>query len=465
MKKLIVTSIYLTLTSLFMLSQEPKLHIYRNDNGFSTVPLSEGTVINHSVNGDETFMTILDGESSISLPTSKIDSLVVKPIEIPTLSFYLTDYPEATQLWDKEMYLNVTLDISGNGYCEDAIGLTLSIKGRGNSTWRMPKKPYRLKFNKKTSICGFKKAKSYVLLANFIDNTLMKNVITLWIANKLGMAYANTTIPCNVLLNGHPQGSYLLTEKIGINSGSVDIDESTGILFELSTEFDEQYKFMSPGLNLPVMVKDPDFEELAADTPEGPDAMQRFEIWRQDFIAAERMAMTGHGFEAFDLQSFVDFFLLNNIAYNNEIGYPKSVYIYKESVGTENKYKFGPPWDFDVCYNLLKLDPADGEYTAPDKELWVNALFATLMDHPEFKAAYQTRFEYFEKNIYPELLKFIDEYAALIEPSAKANGVIWPESGIYDSWARYRSSYDTKTNTAALRTWIEERIAFLKSQL
>ena len=64
------------------------------------------------------------------------------------------------------------------------------IKGRGNSTWvRYEKKPYQLRFNKKTSVLGMKKAKKWVLIANAGEPTLMCNAIALDTARKIGMQF------------------------------------------------------------------------------------------------------------------------------------------------------------------------------------------------------------------------------------------------------------------------------------
>lgn len=54
--------------------------------------------------------------------------------------------------------------------------------------------------------------------------------------------------------------------------------------FELSTEFDEPFKFRSDLWNLPVMVKDPDLSEIAEDNPDGPSADDFSELL--DFIRA-----------------------------------------------------------------------------------------------------------------------------------------------------------------------------------
>ena len=48
----------------------------------------------------------------------------------------------------------------------------IKIRGRGNSTWFAPKKPYRIKLDKKTDLFGMGNNKDYVLLANYYDPLL-----------------------------------------------------------------------------------------------------------------------------------------------------------------------------------------------------------------------------------------------------------------------------------------------------
>lgn len=78
---------------------------------------------------------------------------------VPALYITIPDFPELEDLTDKETYLNAVLKVDGNGWFEDLDSAPVLIKGRGNSTWGYPKKPYRLKFDKKISICGFDKSK------------------------------------------------------------------------------------------------------------------------------------------------------------------------------------------------------------------------------------------------------------------------------------------------------------------
>ena len=103
-----------------------------------------------------------------------------------TLKTFLSDLPvvyidieNGASVTSKDVYLNSQLTIQGNDeYNQETTKLysgACEIKGRGNSTWGFPKKPYRLKLDKKTDLFGFGKNKHFVLLANYNDTTFLRN--------------------------------------------------------------------------------------------------------------------------------------------------------------------------------------------------------------------------------------------------------------------------------------------------
>lgn len=434
------------------------IFVYRNDANFNHFRHKIGI---RATSGP---FELTGGDTSV--PLEVIDSCTVRTADIPMLRFTLPDYPDAETVWDKELYINAGLDIEGNGTVNDAQNLQVSIKGRGNSTWNMPKKPIRLKFDKKTSICGFAPAKSYVLLANYVDPTLMRNAVALWLARRLGVPYANHAQPCHVCINGNYQGAYLLTEKVGINSASVDIDQQTGMLFELSVEYDEPYKFRSEINKLPVMVKGSDFALTDPDNPYGATPEERLEKWAADFNEAERLAENSRGAEAFDVESAVNYMLLFDIIGNNEIGFPRSFFIHKKALGSSEPYYLGPAWDFDVSCNFSSPDGNGGfKESVADRDLWWNSLCGALLADPVIAERYAERTREFIDEIYPELKLFIADYSRLIEPSARENGVRWPASHVYQGWAYVQSSFDTSSRVSALRQWLDARVKYLSERL
>lgn len=73
-------------------------------------------------------------------------------------------------------------------------------------------------------------------------------------------------------INGDYRGSYNFTEQVGTGNNSLDLDDATGVLLELDSYYDEDYKFRDENFYLPVNIKDPDFSKGL--TPITPAAVQ-----------------------------------------------------------------------------------------------------------------------------------------------------------------------------------------------
>lgn len=450
------------------------MHIYRNDHNFSTVKSAEIDNIIFDGTTPEGRMIVLrhDGSSEIH-PMTAVDSCVLRQTDLPEISITLLDHPEWTELKGAKSDVHpALLSMAGNGMFDDIDEQEVEFRGRGNSTWDFPKKPYRFKMAKKKSVCGLPKAKSYALIANYIDCSLMRNAVAMWIARYLEMPFTNHTIPVKVCLNGVNKGQYVLTEKIGIGSGSVDIDESTGMLFELDTNFDEKYQFhysWTAGgrtLTIPVMVKDPDLDELAEDSdiPAITDAEEYFRLWKEDFCAmADAVVSRDPSLrldDVLDMESVVNYFLVNTLTGNMEMGHPKSVFVYKRSLARGELYHFGPVWDFDWAYNFPEISP-DCTIIDSDGSENGSSFMRHLAANHEFRMLFEAKMNDFAANGLPLLLNFINEYAGLIEPSALENGLLWPESYIYGEF-KVESSFEAQRHAAQLKDWLVQHIEFMQ---
>ncbi|KAA6321724.1 hypothetical protein EZS27_028659, partial [termite gut metagenome] len=169
------------------------------------------------------------------------------------------DTENNAEILDKENYVTATFTLSDATFPEnDLKEKETGIRGRGNSTWGYPKKPYRLKFDKKVSIFGLGEAESWVLLANYLDPTFIMNTVALELGHRVGLPYTNHAHHVEFFLNGSYQGSYVLTEQVQVNEYRVDIDEKTDFLVELDLYYDEPIKFRTQLLQLPVNVKSPE---------------------------------------------------------------------------------------------------------------------------------------------------------------------------------------------------------------
>jgi hypothetical protein len=187
--------------------------------------------------------------------------------EIPLTEVEKTGLPviyietqNAQPILSKEKYINMNLRIVADNpeYCLEKTGFQDGIRGRGNTTWDYPKKPYRIKFNQKTSLFGLERAKSWVLLADYRSPTLLQNVIGFELGQRFGFPFTNHYQHIELVLNGEYQGTYILTEQVHVGSGRVAIDENEGFLVEFDFRYDEEPKFMTNLYRLPAMIKYPE---------------------------------------------------------------------------------------------------------------------------------------------------------------------------------------------------------------
>lgn len=480
MKKL-VNVLLAVVVSLGMSAQHKHLHVYRNDSKFTThkvadIERTEFLSTAWGDNSDAITVVTADGKSE-TIPVNAIDSTVIGT-NVPVIRVNLTDYPTIPDLYKtggftKSTIYKATLSMDGNGVYDDIPLTEVEFRGRGNSTWNMAKTPYRFKFAKKQSVCGLKKAKTFALIANYIDCSMMRNAIALKTAQLLDMPYTNHSVPVEVYLNGYYKGAYMLTEKIGINGGSVDIDENKGMLFEIDTNYDEDFKFRyyfkynGVMKNLPVMVKDPDLTELEEDDETGEfKAADYFAQWQADATkmldAVTTRSATESLADVLDINSVANFVLVNLVARNLELTHPKSVYMYKEELGEGGVYHFGPVWDFDWAFTYDNSE-GKGAYNQvvfqTDGKAGGCSFFRLLLNNKEVRDMIEKKWALFYSEIWPELKQYMEEYAALIEPSAKTNGMTWPRDGKVknESTFEFRQKYDT------LRSWLEKRVEWINT--
>ncbi len=471
--KTLLLSILVLAASICTYAATPHVHIYRTDSVFHYMRASDIASISYTLDasGNVAAMCVAgtDGTAE-AIPAGVVERVRTDSVALPELSITLDDYPDLPDLvkeWGKTFIYKAKLTVDGNGLADDIDAEPIEIRGRGNSTWRMDKKPYRIKFAKKRSFCGLPKAKSFALIANYIDCSHVRNALAFETARLLGMPFANHAVPVRVRINGGLRGLYLLTEKIGIGSGSVDIDENTGALFELDTNFDEDNKFHhiwtedTLEYKLPVMLKDPDVAEVAEALGETPD--EYWGRWSADITRMLDAVLAGGDLnDVLDMKSVVDYLIVNLLAGNNELGYPKSMFVYKAS--SDDVYHFGPVWDFDwsFTYDGGENIPADHPLFFDNERKAGSHFLRRIILNPAFVTAFEERWQYFVAELYPQLINYLDTYSRLIEPAAKEDGLMWP-TYVTDDWDMKHSSYGHELNIARLRAWLDARIDYINT--
>lgn len=248
--------------------------------------------------------------------------------------------PGNTAITSKEEWMEgATIRLVSPDGQETDLGTT-NIKGRGNSTWTYPKKPYALKLDKEASILGMTTEKRWDLLANYIDRTDMRNAISFEVAHKTkSLDWTPHGEFVELYLNEVWQGNYYLCEHIKIDKNRLNLQKG-GYLLELDTAFDEEYKFRSGLLDLPVQIKDWKGGDMTEERIAG--ITSEFNEIEALLVSEERES---NGWQDLvDMDSFIDWWFVYELVQCGEPMHPKSCYMYRDN---EGKLKAGPVWDFD----------------------------------------------------------------------------------------------------------------------
>jgi hypothetical protein len=330
--------------------------------------------------------------------------------------------PDLQPITSKEVWTSdVTMTIYNPDGTVDYDG-TLSMKGRGNTTWGHPKNPYSLKLDKKSKVLGMPTHKRWVLLANWMDRTLIRDAVAFEIARRTdGLAWTPDGRFVELVLNGQYAGNYYLCEQIKVDKNRVNITEldtkatsgdalTGGYIFELDINYDEAYKFYSSRRNLPWMFKDPD-EVNEAQYNYAVDYVNRMEEALYDSANFAARAFE----EYMDLNSFVDYWFVYELTCNWEPNHPKSVYMHKDVRG---KMTAGPVWDFD-CGTFADYSSTNS-YTV-NTALYYDQLFQDETFRGLVKQHWQT-----EKLRFESVVSFIDSLQTLLEASNEMNYSNYP---------------------------------------
>ena len=357
--------------------------------------------------------------------------------KIPEI-YILTD--ESLPIESNEEYVYGYLDLFSYDQFNNSIlelgGARMGIKLRGNSTLFMPKLPYKIKFEQKQEMLSDYDQKDWVLLANFADQTLVRNAIAFNMSNDLNLEFTPMVRFVDLYINGVYQGNYLLTDQVEVTSnrvnieeGSVDID--TGYLLEydlrlydVGLDVTEENFFLIDWI--PFVIKSPDI----SDAHYSHDQY----LFISSYMQLVYSTLKNHQSydHLIDESSFIDWFIVNEVMKNVDAGY-SSVYFYKEKQGL---LKMGPVWDFDLSagnYGHLQADlrGPEGWYAARyDK----NIFLMYLMEYESFRTNLKIKWNEVYEDV---ILKAIDEIYGVVDSIARSrylNFSMWNVIGTNLDW-------------------------------
>lgn len=359
------------------------------------------------------------------------------------------------------------------GRQESITGLQLEyIRGRGNSTWSADKKPYKVKFDKGQDLFGFGKNKHWTLLANRFDNSLVRNRMTYWLGQQLGMEYTPQCVPVEVVMNGEFYGSYLLCEQIRVGEGRVTIDDLDDVkdvpavtdpLIEtggylLSMEYDEdEVKSFTTENGMQLYIESPDENAEAY-----RDYIKAYTQKAENAIMGDDCKNeAGESYTDYlDLDSAVDYWWVQEFSENGDAYGSGSTYLYKKrdaDSSSRGKLYWGPLWDFDyVAWGDLMYDEDPAETLESTSTPWFDA----MKGDPEFINRVKTRWS--QKGGLRDKLDYVTKEGGLLDKYEAQMKTSYDLD--HEKWGAYESGItEYKGEIEQLRSWINARTAYVDS--
>lgn len=357
-----------------------------------------------------------------------------------------------TPILDKENYVPASVEIDPNGSAFAAYSGTTGIRGRGNSTWEYPKKPYRLKLDAASPIMGMASERDWVLLANHLDRSQLRTVVAAEASRATELPYTPTLRHVELYLNGSYEGVYLLTQHTEVGPDRIDITKmkatdnagaalSGGYLLEIDFRLESEGE---PGFRttarVPVVVKDPDM--TSEQRTYIHDRVQAFE----DALLGPSFTDPTIGYRAYlDVDSFIDHYLVQELTRNQDV-FHASTYFTKDR--DDDLFRFGPIWDFDRSIGT------DGGVPRPAEGWWARTIgpwAPRLFEDPAFVDQVEARWQ----ELAPAFSAIVDSIparAAALEPAVRNDAARWS----YTTSAHNQTTY--------IVDWLRTRIAWLDQQ-
>lgn len=444
-------------------------------------------------------------------------------VDIPSVYITSTNcWKDKTAIHFSDQWKDATIKISTSDNKSSLSETSVKIKDRGNSTKWTGKAPYSLKLESKTELLGMKKAKRWVLMANYYDRSLIRTQLAGYIDNNIFNATWNASFtPVNLYINGEFAGTYDLGEankiakqRVNIQSledfadkasdykdvngdGKVDIEDA-GFMVEIDSfnEGAERIWFYSEKCSLPFTLKEPDF----GDSQYSDEKCNIYKKYAKGKIDAFEKMLFSDDFASryedyIDLPSFVDWYLVNEFSKNSDAIFQKSVYVYYDPA--DGKLRMGPNWDFDLAFGNFwdtSCDDPKGWYIHGGRK-WINenhTLRQFLTKHPElgsetngdsyqlqcfwinrlfeadsFKQAVKQRWQSKSAELKAGLEETIPEYAGRINKYIPENEARLKRLGVYE-W-NGPNGYEDRTEYADeidyLYNWCLNRWDWMNTQI
>lgn len=366
----------------------------------------------------------------------------------------------------------------------------IGIELRGSSSQSFPKKSFGIEAwdelgeDLDVSLLGMPEESDWVLNAHYADKTLLRNVMTYELFNRMGH-YAPKTRLVEVFINNEYKGIYALMEKVKRNKNRVDISKLTpednsgsdvtgGYIFKVDRPTGSGTGGWTS--KIPVPGKQDVYTNFLFEYPKDDEITDSQKYYLQSFVDSFETALYGANFQDpgigwrkyADEKSFIDFMLIQEMSKNVD-AYRLSTFLYKHKDTKGNKIHFGPVWDFDIAWNNADFCEAwitsdwafNINYKCPDgvSPFW----WEKIITDTSFMANMKCRYESLRNDLFSEeqINQLLDEKVASMNGAFHHNFHVWSTLGVY-IWPNTQPIPDTYAGEIdKLKGWIQRRFQWM----
>ena len=391
---------------------------------------------------------------SVEAINGNIKNYVVVLESFTKLPVILINTENKSSIISKEEYIEGKLTFIGKDYKNPFYKKDIKIRGRGNFTWQQPKKPYQLKFEEKTSFFDMPEDKKWIFLANYIDKTMSRTRLAFELGYISSLDWTPRSQFAEVFLNDEYSGTYQISEKIEEDDHRVNIGNN-GYLIEVE-QLDKMKSddiYFSTPRNIHFNIKSPDIILNSDEFNYVKSYISKVEtiLYAQNYNGKELRSLI-------DIDSFVDFYLINEISKNNDAAFWASTYL---TLIPGEKLKMGPIWDFDVAFGNININDnwlSSGWHMKESR--WIKMMFRDDI----FIKKVKERFNYYYKNK-DRILNLSNRLSKNLQKSRVENDKVWKTLGYYffPQYVYDFSSFEEEHEY--LNKWINERYEWLKDAI
>ena len=312
----------------------------------------------------------------------------------------------------------------------------------------LAKNGYMIKFNNNISLFNDPKGTTWRILPNLDDLTFLHNQTAFYMGKISKLDYTPRAHHVDMLMNGRFFGNYLMIERPEISEDKVNIS-SEGVILNVGSDESGKY-FYSNYLEHPVTVMIP-----GSPSAETVAYANEFVVNAENALFSSSFADASSGWQKYmDIDSFVDWYLINEIAKNQDGAFKTNCLMNLEKGG---KLKMGPLWDFEEAFGNTSKNISPEGFVIKNTN-WYSRLF----QDPVFVAKVKERFDYFYENQL-NIISEINANAEYLRYSVKEDNYRWNSYADYTSstvsvWMAYGSLVDS------MKQWLVARMDWLKKE-